>query len=167
MDNYRQGEPRMNDNLRLATPADHDCIYALKAQSIRPYVEPIWGWDETYQRTDFDRDFSAIQQFQVVEVDGRFAGFVQCCFSPSSCEVVELHLLEAYRGHGIGSHILQHLQETCMAQNLELRIGCFKENRRAKQLYEKLGFIQIEETDSHYLFKMPLPSSDTPIQLQR
>lgn len=158
----------MDYTLRLATPADHDLIYTLKAESVRPYVEPIWGWDEAYQCADFDRDFSAIQQFQVIEVDGRFVGFVQCCRSHSCCEVVELHLLQAYRGHGIGSHILHHLQEACMAQKLKLRIGCFKDNHRAKQLYEKLGFIQMEETATHYILETvaPLPNDD-PNELQR
>lgn len=147
----------MDYTLRLATPADHDWIYALKAESVRPYVETIWGWDEAYQRTDFDRDFSALQQFQVVEVDGRFVGFVQCCFSPSCCEVVELHLLPAYRGHRIGSHILRRLQKDCIAQKLKLRIGCFKDNHRAKQLYEKLGFTQMSETDTHYILEAASP----------
>ena len=86
----------------------------------------------------------------------------------AGCEVVELHLLPAYRGHGIGSHILRRLQEACMAQKLKLRIGCFKDNHRAKQLYERLGFIQMDETDNHYILEAvaPLPNND-PNELQR
>lgn len=63
--------------IRPATPEDHDFIYGLKAESVRPYVEKIWGWEEAYQRADFDADFSAIEQFHVVETDGGRAGFVQ------------------------------------------------------------------------------------------
>ena len=55
-----------------------------------------------------------------------------------------------------------------MAQKLKLRIGCFKANHRAKQLYEKLGFIQMEETATHYILETvaPLPNDD-PNELQR
>ena len=34
--------------LRAASPDDQAQIYHLKAQSVRPYVEKIWGWDEVY-----------------------------------------------------------------------------------------------------------------------
>lgn len=48
----------MDYKIRIATPDDHDLIYGLKAESVRPYVEKIWGWDEDYQKKDFDGDFS-------------------------------------------------------------------------------------------------------------
>ena len=50
----------MNYQIRSATPDDHDFIYALKTESVRPYVEKIWGWDEASQREDFDNDFTSI-----------------------------------------------------------------------------------------------------------
>ena len=46
----------MNYQIRSATPDDHDFIYALKTESVRPYVEKIWGWDEAFQREDFDNE---------------------------------------------------------------------------------------------------------------
>ena len=105
--------------IRPATPEDHDFIYGLKAESVRPYVEKIWGWEEAYQRADFDADFSAIEQFHVVEADGGRAGFVQYNRHNSCLEIVEIHLLPAYRGHGIGSDLIRHLQKECIG-NLAL-----------------------------------------------
>ena len=145
----------MEYRIRFATPNDHDVIYALKAESVRPYVEKIWGWDEDYQKNDFDGDFSHIKQFNVIEVDGKFAGFVQYYFEYPYFEVVEIHLLPEYRGKGIGSDILRYLQKVCIAQDRKIRIGCFKENHRAKALYQKLGFMQTEETDTHYILEYP------------
>lgn len=145
----------MDYKIRFATPDDHDLIYALKAESVRPYVEKIWGWDEDYQRKDFDGDFSNIKQFNVIEVDGKFAGFVQYYFEYPYFEVVEIHLLPECRGKGIGSDILQYLQKVCIAQDRKIRIGCFKENHRAKHLYLKQGFMQTQETDTHYILEYP------------
>lgn len=143
----------MDDKIRTATPGDHDVIYALKAQSIRPYVEKIWGWDERYQQNDFDKEFSQIEQFKVIEINGKFIGFVQCYWEHSRCHVVEIRLLPEYRGKGISSGVLKALQEICIAQGRKIQIGCFKENDRAKNLYEKLGFIPIGETDTHYILE--------------
>ena len=145
----------MDYRIRFATPDDHDLIYALKAESVRPYVEKIWGWDEVCQRNDFDGDFSHIRQFNVIEVDGKFVGFVQYYFEYPYFEVVEIHLLPEYRGKGIGSDILQYLQKVCIAQDRKIRIGCFKENLRARHLYQKLGFMQTEETDTHCILEYP------------
>lgn len=145
----------MDYRIRFATPDDHDLIYALKTASVRPYVENIWGWDEDYQRNDFDSDFAAIKQFNVIETDGRFVGFVQYYCKSLYYEVVEIHLLPEYRGNGIGSDILRNLQKVCIAQDKKIRIGCFKENQRAKTLYLKLGFMQAEETDTHYILEYP------------
>ena len=119
--------------LRPANPDDQAQIYHLKAQSVRPYVEKIWGWDEVYQQQDFARDFQAIERFQVIEVGGNFAGFLQASFLDPYYEIQELHLLPAYRGKGIGSQILRQLQEACTAQGQTIRIGCFRENQRAKR----------------------------------
>ena len=143
----------MDYNIRSARPDDHDFIYLLKSASIRPYVEKIWGWDEYYQRHDFDSDFSAIEQFSVIEVDGNFAGFVQYYFEQPYYEIVEIHLLPEYRGNGIGSKILRSFQEICIAQDRKIRIGCFKENVKAYHLYRKLGFVLSEETDTHYILE--------------
>ena len=145
----------MDYKIRFATPDDHDLIYALKAESVRPYVEKIWGWDEDYQKKDFDGDFAHMDQFNVIEIDGRFVGFVQYYFEYPYFEVVEIHLLPEYRGKGVGSDILRYLQKVCIAQDRKIRIGCFKENHRAKALYQKLGFMQTEETDTHYILEYP------------
>lgn len=141
--------------IRFATWDDYDLIYELKTQSNRPYVEKIWGWDEDYQKKDFDGDFSHIAHFRVVEIDCCFAGFIQYYRNDSYFEVVEIHLCPEYRGKGIGSNILRHLQKACVAQNKKIRIGCFKENHRAKALYQKLGFQQTEETDTHFILEYP------------
>ena len=143
----------MDYKIRFATPDDRDLIYALKAESVRPYVERIWGWDEDYQRNDFDNDFSAIDQFHVIESDGNFAGFLQCYFDHPFYEIVEIHLLPEYRGKGIGSGILRYFQKVCTAKNRKIRIGCFKDNYRAYNLYQNLGFVQMEETDTHLILE--------------
>lgn len=143
----------MNYQLRPAVPEDHDWIYACKAASVRPYVEPIWGWDEAFQRRDFDGDFGSIGQFSVIEAAGQPIGFLQVLEEKDCVEVAELHLVSDCRGQGIGSSILRRLLNQCRNQGRTLRLGCFKENHRAKALYQRLGFRQTAETETHYVLE--------------
>ena len=83
----------MNYQIRSATPDDHDFIYALKTESVRPYVEKIWGWDEAFQREDFDNDFTSIEQFYVIEIDNTFAGYMQYFFEDAYLVIAEIHLI--------------------------------------------------------------------------
>ena len=99
----------MDYQLRPAVPEDRDWIYACKAASVRPYVESIWGWDEAFQRRDFDGDFGSIGQFRVIEAAGQPIGFLQVLEEEDCVEVAELHLAPDRRGQGIGSSILRRL----------------------------------------------------------
>lgn len=67
----------MDYQIRNALSADKTNIYELFTSSIRPYVEPIWGWDEPYQANDFDESFEKVHQFSVIEVNNEFAGFFE------------------------------------------------------------------------------------------
>lgn len=143
----------MDYQLRPAVPEDRDWIYACKAASVRPYVESIWGWDEAFQRRDFDGDFGSIGQFRVIEAAGQPIGFLQVLEEEDCVEVAELHLAPDRRGQGIGSSILRRLLNQCRNQGRTLRLGCFKENHRAKALYQRLGFRQTAETETHYVLE--------------
>lgn len=143
----------MDYHLRPAAPEDHDWIYACKAASVRPYVEPVWGWDESFQRRDFDSDFASIGQFRVIETPEKPIGFLQILDGKDCVEVAELHLLPDCRGKGIGSSILRRLLADCRQQGRPLRLGCFKDNHRAKALYQRLGFRQTAETETHCILE--------------
>lgn len=144
----------MDYQLRPAVLADHDWIYDCKAASIRCYVEPVWGWDEAFQKLDFDGDFVSIGQFQVIESSAKPIGFLQVLEGKDCVEVAELHLPPDYQGQGIGSSILRRLLADCRERRCTLRLGCFKENHRAQALYQRLGLRQTAETETHYILEM-------------
>ena len=139
--------------LREATIADHDIIYKIKKQSVQPYVEDIWGWDEDFQIKDFDCDYKNIDQFQVIELNDEFIGFLQVYVHDIYVELVEIHLLSDKRGLGIGSSIIKSIINYAIANNKIVRLGCFKKNFGAKSLYIRLGFKQVAETDNHYILE--------------
>ena len=143
----------MNYKIRFATSDDHDFIYALKKINLYLYVDKIWGWNEDYQVKDFDKKFNDIQHFFIIEVNDIPIGFLQYYYEHPYFEVANIHLHSEYRGNGIGSDILRNLQKACIAQDRNIRLKCFKENYRAKSLYQRLGFMQTGETETHYILE--------------
>ncbi len=127
-------------------------VYDIKKASVFPYIDKIWGWDEAYQRKDFDIDFLNIEQFSVIEIDGRICGFVQIYEHDDIVELVEIHLIPEMQGKGIGSDIINSILKRAKSENKTVRLGCFKENFKAKKLYLKLGFVLTETTDTHHIF---------------
>lgn len=139
--------------LRKATTTDHDLIYGLKKESVYAYVEENWGWNEDYQAKDFDKDFQNIEQFQVIESDGDFIGFVQLYAHDKYIELVEIHIVLEKRGNGIGSTIIKSIVNDAINTGCTVRLGCFKKNYDAKSLYVRIGFKQVSETDTHYILE--------------
>ncbi len=119
--------------MRPALPGDRNEIMELKFFSIRPYVEEIWGWDEDFQKADFDSDFLKYGKFEVIEVENKFAGFIQQVENGGKIEICEIHLRSEFRGNGIGSDLLRKIMQD--AQGKVISLGCFKKNEKAKKLY--------------------------------
>ncbi len=146
----------MDYQIRNALSTDKTNIYELFTSSIRPYVEPIWGWDESYQANDFDESFEKIHHFSIIEVNNEFVGFLQIAEQSNIILLCEFHLLPSVRGSGIGSAVIKELIEKANTYGLFLKTGCFKGNTKAQQLYQRLGFKIVQETKTHYLLEYNL-----------
>ena len=135
--------------LRPAEESDREFLYQVKKQSNFGYISDLWGWDEDFQRREFARDFQQIREFSVITVDGADAGFLQLQSGSDFLNVAEIHLLPPFQGQGIGSAVLRDVQAD--AEGLPVLIGCFRANKRAYQLYQRLGFAPITENDTHFI----------------
>lgn len=135
--------------LRPAEERDREFLYQVKKQLNFGYISDLWGWDEDFQRREFARDFQQIREFSVITVDGADAGFLQLQSGSDFLNVAEIHLLPPFQGQGIGSAVLRDVQAD--AEGLPVLIGCFRANKRAYQLYQRLGFAPITENDTHFI----------------
>lgn len=138
--------------LRGITADDKDFIYEVKKLSIFEYVDKIWGWDEEYQIKDFENDFDNYI-FKIIVVDEKDVGFIQIDESIDSINIIEIHIIPEYQGKGIGSSILKNIIERANNISKIVKIGCFKDNIRARNLYERLGFKVVKTTDTHYMME--------------
>lgn len=143
----------MEYKLRKVRDTDFDFIYQVKKRSIHDYVHSIWGWNEDYQQNDFKHDFN-LNDFKVIVVKQEDVGFIQTHQFQNHMHITEIHILPNYQGNHIGSRIIQQIILDAKRSHNILHIGCFKQNQRAKALYERFGFKLTETTDTHYLFEL-------------
>src|SRR6185369_13543428 len=94
-------------------------------------------------------DVSLGRLWLVVEADGadEVAGYVAVTFGYSleysgrDAFVDDLYLRPAYRGHGVGTRVLQEIEPECRAlgvRALHLEVG--RSNEAARALYRRQGF---------------------------
>lgn len=81
---------------------------------------------------------------RVAEVDGEVVGYGQLTHwkGRGAAEISNLAVAVAWRGHGIGTEIIQTLLAIARANQIQrVEIGAAKSNPRALALYRRLGFV--------------------------
>lgn len=138
--------------LREAVDSDRDFIYEIKKKYLYQYVEMLFGWDEEYQRNDFESDFN-LYDFRIMVLTGENIGFVQTQENEYRINIAEIHLLPKYQGRGLGSKIIRDINERAVRNGKYTSADCLIANERACALYKNLGFALMLKTDTHYIFQ--------------
>lgn len=141
-------EIKLDIALRSATEKDGDLLWDLHRVSLKPYVEQSWGWDDNFQRRYFWEHFSP-EKSQVIQCEGVDAGVLTVEESPLGYILSNIELYPKYQGRGIGTSLISSLIEKANQRGLPVCLRVLKINP-ARQLYERLGFIIIGETETHY-----------------
>jgi ribosomal protein S18 acetylase RimI-like enzyme len=84
-------------------------------------------------------------------IEDAVAGFVAVEEFPSHVWLVKLYLLARFRGHGIGSQVLEGVLNNAKAQAKPVTLRVLRVNRRAQALYEKHGFKVTEESPERFV----------------
>ncbi len=132
----------MEYRLIQATDDDFELLYQIKAHSIKPYVEQVWGWEEAFQK-DFLRKETPTEQVKLILTkEDKVAGFVQLTENEHDIFIGSLFLTSQFQSHGLGRTIL----EDTFATGKDVCLEVLKINTRAIQFYKKAG-MQIEGED--------------------
>ena len=134
---------------RKCTPEDRKWAYALKCEAYREVVERQFGpWDETFQRQLFATRWQP-DNASIIRVEDQDVGLVAIEDRGDELWLDELQIVAAWRGRGLGSAILQELVQRGKRDRKPLRLQVLKQNRRARELYERSGFAVISTTETH------------------
>jgi ribosomal protein S18 acetylase RimI-like enzyme len=140
-------------SLRPATVADEGFLDELYA-STRADEVAAWGWLPAQQRAflaqqarvrraGYAAQFPAAED-AIVEVEGRAVGRCLVDRSGPVITLVDLALVPARRGQGLGTAVLERLLAEARAQGRRVRLHVERANRAAA-LYRRLGFEGVEE----------------------
>lgn len=106
---------------------------------MREVIEKTWGWDEAWQRTDFERRLAAYM-VSIIEAEDRAAGSLWLEWIPDSLYIHEVQILPEFQGKGLGTAVVQDVLEQGARRKLPVTLSVVPANPRAKRLYERLGF---------------------------
>ncbi|MCP3136614.1 GNAT family N-acetyltransferase [Pyxidicoccus xibeiensis] len=135
-------------SLRPATASDEAFLFALYA-STREGELAMWGWAPA-QRDAFlrmqwlaqTRDQAlryAGADHQVVLVDGQPVGRLLVARDATQWRLVDIALLPASRGAGVGTKLVGDLQDATASARVPLKLRVLRDNP-ARALYTRLGF---------------------------
>lgn len=135
-------------SMRPATEADADFLWDLHRVTLKPYVEQTWGWDDAFQERYFREHFSPSNS-QVIQCEGKDVGVITVEENQLGYILSNIELYPQYQGLGIGTTLIRELLEKAAGRGLPVSLRVLKVNP-AGQLYLRLGFNVIGETETHY-----------------
>lgn len=145
--------------LRPITPEDEPFLAGLYASTrTEELAQTNWSDEQKamFCRMQFiaqTKDYRANYpdaSFQIIERDGVAAGRLLVMRSDEGIHVIDIALMPAHRGAGIGTKLLKELQAEARAAGKKLSIYVERFNP-AWRLYDRLGFKQVEEKEVYLL----------------
>jgi ribosomal protein S18 acetylase RimI-like enzyme len=139
--------------LREVTEHDIDFMFEVKRSGLREYVEATWGpWNDVEQRARFITLITPQYDRIIVTHDGD-VGTLCVTWDTDPAFLAGIYLATTARGPGLGSAIIGDIQRRAreLARSVQLRV--LRTNAPARRLYERLGFLVLEESDTHFLMR--------------
>lgn len=93
-------------------------------------------------------------------MDGKDAGRLSVSTAESGIHVIDIALLPAARGLGLGARILREILASAEASGKPVTLHV-ERSSPARRLYERLGFRTVEERGLHLLLEWRPPGSSS------
>jgi ribosomal protein S18 acetylase RimI-like enzyme len=135
------------DDLNFLIDITHRCVDHLNRQA-------IYQWDDAYPSLkDFSEDIEAQCLYSITEDDmvcgcicinqKEYPGYENADWQGSAFLVIHKMIIDPQKeGHGFGQYAMLQAETIGRARQKDsIRLDCFKENSRANQFYQKLGYI--------------------------
>ena len=134
---------------RDARESDRVFLFDLYRTTMKGIVTATWGWDDDWQKADFDRRWQCYST-RVIESQSQPWGAVCLEWQPLALYLHELQLLPQHQNHGIGTEVLRALFAEADARSLPVSLSVVAANPRALALYQRLGF-KVFKQDSPFI----------------
>jgi ribosomal protein S18 acetylase RimI-like enzyme len=136
----------MGCRLRPATQLDKTFLYRLHCLTMRHHIEATWGWDEAWQRNDFQHRFERYA-ISVMEHDGVAIGSLWLEDRPTAVYIADIQVLPEWQERGIGTAVVRRVIADALSRQLDVELAVLPVNERARSLYQRIGFVVTEVSD--------------------
>ena len=106
---------------------------------LRQFIEPVFGWDEAFQRQRFENEYPE-ELVQVILVGQNCAGIVVVLKQVESHHVALLLLHPHFQRRGVGREVMFHILANAKSRRKRVTLSCFAKNQPAVQFYKSIGF---------------------------
>ena len=139
----------MKIEFRKCKQDDVSFILELKELGMKWYIEKIYGWNIEIQKEKTKREIEKfIDTMKIIVVDNQDIGVTNFFEDEGKYHVGLIVVHPDYQGKGIATKIINDYIDIAKKEQKEILIKTYKCNP-AKKLYEKLGFKQYDEDDTH------------------
>ncbi len=133
--------------LKKAKKSDIVCLKKFKLDTILEHASNISKEEmnriKNYVNTQVT---SEIDNFQLIMVNNKIIGCLLVISKENGVLLDTIYIVKEYRNLGIGTDIIKKVLKT----HKNIYLWVYKENHKAVELYQKLRFEIIEETESRY-----------------
>ena len=144
----RNGEAQFG--LRPALQSDYGFALALYLEGANKHLSKIGRWDERRFVGLFDEGFRP-EEIEIIGAGEKDIGFIQAIDFPDRLYLRQLHLIDGFRGRGIGTRLIESLFARARAAGKPVTLEVLHGNP-AKGLYLRLGFkVTGEDPDKEHM----------------
>src|SRR5262249_4500142 len=103
--------------LRPAVDTDRGFARLLHHACYRPWVEPIWGWDEDRQDRIFDERWDP-SETTIAELDGKPVGSLRTSDRGDHIFLDDIEIHPHHQGRGLGTELLRGVLSKATSRSL-------------------------------------------------
>lgn len=138
--------------LRRATVTDTKFLWEVFRVSMKDYITQTRGeWKEQREESQFRQQLD-LSAAQVIESKNLDVGFIMAPTKDNARWIHTICIVLEHQNRGIGTEVVRSVIAEAERQNMPLYLSVLKVNP-ARRLYERLGFVVIEDTEHHFTMK--------------
>ena len=148
--------------LRPIRDADAPLLAEIYASTRRGELAPLTDWSQDQKEAFLKQQFEAQQRhyrarfanasFDLLLLSGEVVGRLYVDRAADELRIIDIALLPAHRGRGLGGALLRALQAEATQRELPLRIHVERFNP-ARRLYDRLGFREVDDQGIYVLME--------------
>jgi len=137
----------MNVDFRQAKESDIEFLTDLRMRTMNIHLKKVgWPIDE---QSHLDRILYRLDAAKIVSVENTDVGLLKSYCDELGWNIVQVQISPEYQGKGIGSKIIRSILEQAEGDGQDVTLSVLKGNP-AKDLYRRLGFAAVSESDAEY-----------------